>query len=239
MPTQATPFTTLRLIQLAAKNAGVLGIGQTLQAEDIQDIFDTLNLLINEWSNRRLAVYCLIDVAFQATGAASYTIGSGGDINTPWVKQLEGAEFTQNNVVYPLRIIHSHEDWKMRIALPSLSSFPEYIFLDTTYPLGTLYVWPIPDSTYTVTMQIMQVLQQFVYSNDPFNMPPVYQNALIYELACRICVLFAFPISRELATARGNSIKAMQLANTQIQLLAIDNSLLRKGHYNIYADRST
>jgi len=239
MPTQATPFTTYRLIQLSAKNAGILGIGQTLQAEDIQDIFDTLNLLMNEWSNNKNDVYCLTDVSFVATGATSYTIGVGGQINTPWPKQLESAQFTQNNVVYPLRIIHSHEDWKTYIALPSLASFPEYIFLDTQYPLGNLYVWPIPNSTYTITMQILTLLQQFVYSNDAFAMPPVYQNALIYELAMRICTLFAFPISQDLKMRRAMAVKAMQRANTQIQMLHIDQTLLRSGHYNIYSDRTT
>ncbi len=236
--TQSLPFTANRLINLAAKLAQVLGVGQNLPPSNFQDVFDMLNMMMAEWAELRLNVYHLIDVTFTADGSISYSIGPGGAIDTIYPTRIDGAQFTQNGIVYPLGIIHAKEDFR-KISIPTLVSFPEYIFLDTSYPLASVSVWPIPNYTYSITMQLMAQLQTFDYATDVVNLKPIYRNALIKNLAVAICPLFGIEPSPTLLRGAATSKQSMQKANTQISLLQMDRTLIRNGHYNIYSDRST
>lgn len=74
--------TPLDIINLALKDAGVLGVGQTALAEDVNDALQRLNWMISQWAKQRWLVYHLIDLPLISTGAQSYSIGPGGDFET-------------------------------------------------------------------------------------------------------------------------------------------------------------
>jgi hypothetical protein len=76
-------MTPLDLITLALKKAGVVGVGQTPEAEDTNDAFSDLNMMLGQWNRRRWLVYHLLDVAKVSTGAASYTVGPNGGLCRP------------------------------------------------------------------------------------------------------------------------------------------------------------
>lgn len=71
------------IINLALKMSGVLGVGQTAQAEDANDALTIMNMMLAQWQRKRWMVYSLDDVAFTPTGALSYTVGAGGNVNIP------------------------------------------------------------------------------------------------------------------------------------------------------------
>lgn len=84
-------MTPNKIITLALKQIGALGVGQTPGAEDINDAFDILNLMLGQWANKRLMVFREADVACVATGALSYSVGPGGDFDTLRPDKLSGA----------------------------------------------------------------------------------------------------------------------------------------------------
>jgi hypothetical protein len=73
--------TPLDIIQLALKDAGAIGIGQTPLTEDVNDSFQRLNWMVSTWARKRWLIWHLVDVAKVSTGAQSYTVGPGGDFN--------------------------------------------------------------------------------------------------------------------------------------------------------------
>lgn len=224
------------LIKLSAKQAGILGVGQTLSGEDMQDCFNLLNLMLGELSGQRLSVYHLIDVSFTGTGATSYTIGPGGQINSQLPSRIEAAYSRNNGVDTPLSIIHAREDYD-RIGLKSLQSFPQYVFLDTSYPLANLYVWPVPSSLYQITLSIMAELTAFNTVGDTINLPRPYQSFLMWALAVDICGAFGVePPALAVARAKGtkNTLKRL---NAQIPVARMPRDLIRNGQYNVYSDR--
>jgi hypothetical protein len=85
--------TTARdIINLALRDSGVLGVGQTARAEDINEGLMRLNNMIGQWAATRFLVFHLIDVWCQATGAPTYFVGPGGDLEMPYrPNRLEGA----------------------------------------------------------------------------------------------------------------------------------------------------
>jgi hypothetical protein len=120
-----------------------------------------------------------------------------------------------------------------------LQSFPKYIFLDTAYPLANAYIWPIPDSAYTITLTLMAPLTAFSYLTDAVTLRPAYQSALVNNLAVRMAPLHGMEAPPTIKSLAVTSKRTIEKANTQIPVLQIPRDLNRKGHYNVFSDRLT
>ena len=70
------------LITAALLDLGALASGESPTAPEAQDAFRRLNLLLETWRLESLLVYAIDTVTKVLTGAASYTWGPGGDIDT-------------------------------------------------------------------------------------------------------------------------------------------------------------
>lgn len=146
--------TTVRsIIDLALKEAGVIGIGQTANDEDINDGFTLFSRMLAQWQNKRWLVPGLTDISAVANGSISNTIGLGQYYNTLRPDKILSAYFKQVNsgdVSYPLNPIWSYEDYSTKIALKNLISWPSYYFYDNAFPIGNVFIWPVPSSTYEI-----------------------------------------------------------------------------------------
>lgn len=150
-------MTTARdLISEAAKEAGILGVGQTLLAEDIDTCLKRLNAMLAQWQQRRWLVPGLTKVAALGNGLKSNKIGPGQYYNALRPDKILAAYFTQTNnsgtpVSYSLAPVFSYEDYA-RLALKELQSFPGWFFYDGDYPYGNVYIWPIPSASYQINL---------------------------------------------------------------------------------------
>lgn len=236
------------IVRLALKDSGVLGIGQSASAEDTNDTFDTLNMMISGWSIKRWLVYHLLDMWVVSTGAISYTVGPGGDIDTGSAQRpdrLEDGNFyrqlitgsSPNQIDYPLRLLQSREDYS-RIALKQLSTVPDYIFYDPVMPLGVIYPWPVPSAVkYEVHILIKDQLQQFANLADPINLPNQYYAALRYNLGATLRPLYQMPPDPTLTVLAKESLNIIKNSNAQIPRLRLPIRFGGSGLYNINSDR--
>lgn len=157
------PDTARSFCSLAAKEAGILGVGQTLLDEDVNDIFTLLTRMLSQWQRRRWLVPNLITVSGQGNSLASNKIGNGQYYNTPRPDQIQSAYFIQTNnagggpVSIPLRRIWSHEDYDL-IALKQLNSWPWGYFYDGAFPYGNVFVYPIPNPDYRIYLTVKQAI---------------------------------------------------------------------------------
>ena len=150
-------MTTARdICELALTEAGVLGLGQTANAEDINKAFKLLHNMLAQWRKRRWMVPNLIDVYAPGNNLKSNMIGPGQYYNTARPDKIQAAYFKQlnsgdvaNDVSYPLIPIWSYEDYA-KIQLKNLNSWPTYYFYDNAFPYGNVFIWPIPSSNYEV-----------------------------------------------------------------------------------------
>lgn len=226
------------IITLALKEAGVLGVGQSPLAEDINDAFLLLNGMIAQWQRRRPMVYHLVDVSKQATGAGSYTIGSGGDFNTARPAAINSAFVRQTNgsatVDYPLAVLSSREDYN-DIVSKSVQSLPMAVYYDASYPLGTLYFWPVPTSLYQLHVTVYESLPKFTNLASQLSLPPEYFEALHYNLACRLRPAYQLPPDPTLVQLAKSALDTVKMANTQVPHLKMPAGLMGTGRFNIYA----
>ena len=233
--------TVIDLITLALKDLGAVGVGQTATADDTADALATLNQMLGQWQGERLSVFHEIDVAKQATGAVSYTIGVGGDFNIQRPTDIKSAFVRLNNasipVDYPVTIIRSREDYS-RITVKTLTTLPDCVYYDPAYPLGNLLWYPAPGSQYELHVTVLDALPQFATPAAVINLPPEYLAAIRYNLAIYLAPTYQIDPQRTLAMLAMNAKRVIKRMNLQIPAMTMPSAILGNGpRYNIYADR--
>lgn len=148
--------TAREFVTLAMKEAGVLGVGQTLLAEDVNDGFTLLNRMMKQWQVKRWLVPSLHEVSGIGNNAKSNLIGPGQYYNAIRPDKIQAAYFKQlngggssNEVSFPLTPIWTYEDYSL-IALKELNSWPQFFFYDGAFPYGNVFIWPIPGPQYSI-----------------------------------------------------------------------------------------
>jgi len=237
--------TPLVLINLALKKTGVIGVGQTALAEDVNDAFTELNMMLSQWNRKRWLIYHLLDLAIVSTAAISYSVGSGGDINTPRPDRLEFAYYRQlqsqtppNQVDFPLQILESREDYS-RIRLKELQAISQYVFYDAGFPLGYVYPWPVlPANEYELHIGVKAQLSQFATLADDFDFPPEYELAIVYNLCARLRPSYQLPPDPSITALALDALNTIRNANAQVPRLRMPSNLIRPALYNIFSDQN-
>ena len=227
-----TLTTPVDLISLCLKTAGVIGVGQTPDAADTADCFTLLNAMIGQWNKERWLIYNLVDIGLTSTGAQSYSVGVGGDFNcvrtdrleTAYVRLLHGSP--SNPFDYPLTLIDSREEYS-DITLKSLTTFPTSVFLDSGYPLGRVYPWPIPAAgQFEIHLVIKDNISQFPNLTTAFDLPPEYMEALIWNLSVRMRPLYQLPPDPTIVALAKASLNVIRQSNAQISELRMPASVM-------------
>lgn len=244
-----TVTTPADIIKLVLKDTGVIGVGQTASAEDTNDCFDTLNMMIGQWASKRWLIYHLMEYSIVSTGAQSYTIGPGGNLDTGTQQRpdrLEDGNFfrqlinssSPNQIDYPLGLLESREDYA-RIGLKQLQTIPQYIWYDPTYPLGTIYPWPvIPGTLYELHVMVKGVLPQFANLADSINLPIQYYAALRYNLGVRVRPMYQLPPDPQMIALAEDSLNVLRNMNAAVPRLRMPSGIGRGRLYSIYGDYS-
>src|SRR3569833_524573 len=189
-------MTPVDYIRLALKAANVVGVGQTPDAEDTSDCFIVLQSMLAQWSRKRWLVPNEVDSYVTATGAASYTVGSGGNINITRPDRIEAAYIRllpyqpNQQVDIPLSLIDAHEDYAA-LTCKAMTGFPIALFYDSGYPLGSIYPYPVAQSgLYEIHLVTKNVMPSSLTLSSDIALPPEYQDAILWNLACRIRPLY-------------------------------------------------
>lgn len=234
------------LIDLSLRDSGVIGDGQTATARNANDALTRLNRMISQWNRKRWIVYDLTTIGIPSTGAESYTVGPGGDFDTPRPDRLEDGNFlrqlnTGNGqaVDYPLELLGAKEDYN-RIRLKSMGTWPSAVFYDSNWPLGTVYFWPVPQiSTFGLYILVKNQIVRFTGLTQQINLPPEYEAALDYNLQVRLRIAFRLPPDPLMIALAKEALNVIRLANTQVARLRMPSAVTNGGRaYNVYSDNN-
>lgn len=227
------------LINRAMRAAGILGVGQTASAEDMNDAFATANGMLDEWNGTQQMMYTQVDTAFQSTGAQSYTIGIGQQFNVARPFKIQSAfarQFaTPQPADYPLNVIQTQDEYN-GIFLKQLPAFPAYIFYDYGWPNGKLYPWPIISSQFEIHVTTIVPLPRFANLSDQIAMPEMYEQCFRLSLAELLCIEWNLPAPTQLVQAASRSRAAVKRANTRTPTMGMPAPLAGDTRYNIYGD---
>ena len=236
-------MTTARdIVNFAYKDAGLLGLGQTLSGENASNGLTRLNRMIAQWRRRRTLIFATQNVSKVSTGAVSYTVGTGGDFSTTRPDKLEDGCFVRLNPIgtqptdYPLRIIQAREDYN-KIVLKSMQSQPAYVFYDSAFPMASAFIYPVPTATiYEIFLMVKTQLAAFATLDTAFNAPEEYEQAMQQNLAVLLRKGFRLPDDMVLMRLAEASLNTIRNVNAQIQSMRMPADLTRPGYYNYLSD---
>jgi hypothetical protein len=236
------------IITEGLKKSGVLGLGQAVTGDDLVSALADFNDMIAQWNTQRWMTWDLVDIGFTSTGASSYTVGPGGNfavniaptrLEFAYQRQLI---VTGLNVDTPLEIIPSREEYS-RLTLKSLISFGRYVFYDSSFPMGTLFLYPIPNAAlYQIHIGLKNIIPTFTQATlgSILNIPPAYIAALKFNLARRYRQAYGKGLrpDAELNALARSALDIVKQSNLQVPELVMPSLLITQSTgYNILSDQ--
>lgn len=239
------------LLTYSMRVAGILGVGQVALAQDLADAQTALNLMVNQWRQKRWLVFRLNYGLFPLlVGKQSYWVGptlnAGGQANNPppdWVtagprpaniqscflRQNVGSGPNSYPIDFPMRILGSRQEYD-RISLKFLQSWPAAIYYDPLVPMAQLFIWPIPVqqlfSLYIAWQQDINYVDEAGQATEIEDwLPTETEEALAYNLALRLIINYKLPPDQSVAAAARASLNVLRQTNFALQPLGMPQSL--------------
>ena len=179
---------------------GVIFPGQTPSTSMSNDALTRLNEMLASWSSDRLFVYGILRNTYNLTsGTNVYTLGPAGTFSGTRPLSIVRATIITPSLTLrsPLKLATT-EEWSEIADQTTSGTVPEILYNDYEYPASNLWFWPTPNSSSTqVELFTWQQLEQFTTLSDSFDLPPGYEQAVIYSLAMQLSSVYGRPMSQE------------------------------------------
>lgn len=177
--------TAINMVSRAMRLARVLGKGETPDEDESADGLTALNAMLDSWSIERLFVYYMVEESLTlVANQATYTMGSGGNLNTTRPTRIDDSCFIRDSGFdYPLTLIDDGQYSSICAKSTATSNVPEFLFADMQNPLVRLNFYAVPSSANVAHIKSWKQLQQFTALTDVLALPPGYQRAIEYSLA--------------------------------------------------------
>ena len=235
-PTNTTTAQTiingaLRLLQVASTDV-------VLTADEANDALESLNQMIDGWSNESLMLYHVQREQFTCVPTRNpHSIGLGGDFNTTVPVGIEAATVTVGGVDYPIIPI-DYDDYAV-IKLKTLQNvYPEYLYFDRASPvLANIYLYPVPSNASTINLYSRKPLAQFASLTDSIDLPVGYARALKYCLAVELAPEYQVSAGNDVIELAISAKAGLKRTNRRPLTLQIDPAALAvsgKRRFNIY-----
>lgn len=212
------------LVTNVMKDIGKLGEGQPLDDGDAQYVLDRLNDWIDSLALEGLLIYVYLrTLKVFASGTASYTIGSGGDINIVRPDHIpdDGARLIIDNAASPVTEIplsvFTEQEWRAIQQKSLASPLAQGVYYDRgwTAGLGRIYPWPVPNvATTTLVLHTEVPLSEFTSLNTDYTFPPGYRLFLRTNLAREIAPGFGKTLSTEQIEAARDARSKLKRSNS-------------------------
>jgi hypothetical protein len=235
-PTVLTPgnaavqVTPQRLITSALMEPGILAAGEKLSAQDGAWGLEKLQRLIDQFNARRELIFSVgFNLFTTVANLAPHTIGPGGNFNVPIRPvQIISASFllntgSNNPVDTPIRI--RDEAWWAANPLKSLtSSIITDLYYDPAPQLGNLNLYPICNVANPVRLEYWNSLPQAVNLQTVLGFVQGYWDAIVLDLAVRLCPSYNRPVPADLQKQRDAAMSAIFANNDKAPRINTESS---------------
>jgi hypothetical protein len=245
--------TGLTVVTGAYELLQVIATGDPLPSALLATGFRRLNMLIGTWATMPLTIPVIARETFPVLGgtkggpANPYTVGPGGDLNTPRPLTLTGVGLVMfpglvNEVEIP-RALYTDDMYQA----DQLKNLQNTLFTGAYYNptfqggFGSLSLWPVAtDTSNQIAIYRPQQLAPFTTPTAIYYLPEGADEALEYNLALRLADPGAVPAERlaNIQQIARTSLASFKRSNTQIYDMPVDaaftqNNYTRRTGYNI------
>lgn len=219
----ATPST---LILTALQLIGDKAPGDTLTTAEQPEYLSRLNMMMESWDNDGLICYASVtDTKALTAGIGTYTIGTGGDINTNWPTKIEVAWTVDgSNVSRQIDNFVGSDEWAEIILKQLGNTYPNTLWYDNAYPLGNINLWPLPVAGLTLYLLSYGRLQSFAAIGTTVSLPPGYEMAITTNLAIFLAA-GQVEVPAAVAKLAQESLARLKTNNVQVPTLNLPDAL--------------
>ena len=229
----------------ALSRINVLEADEIPSSADMAKGFAILTSLTDTWGADRMTIpYILRTTATLTASTASFTVGTGGDINIIRPVFFSGISFIDTSqdpdLEIPLRRL-TDDEWRLTALKALTSTMPVAAYYNPTYAsgFGTLYPWPIPtSSTLQWAVYAPVALPDFAATSTTLVVPPGYYEFIVTNLAFKLCGVFSAPksIRDQIQQEKNEATAIVKRANFRISELGMPAGLPGTGRGYNYLD---
>lgn len=165
---------------------GVVASNTAMGSDESADGLITLNAMLDSWRNEKLMVYAHQEETLTLSASTtSYTIGPGGTLNTTRPVAIDAAWVVVSSISYGVDLI----DDAQYAAIPdktATSNWPTQANYKPSMSTGTLYVYPVPNTTVTMKLLTRIVVASYSALTDTVTLPPGWEEAIATNLAIHL-----------------------------------------------------
>ena len=235
------------LIRSAMRKIGVLAAGEPLPADEGDDAKVVFSQMVDAWSLESLLIPVVSVVTKQLIiGQSEYTIGIYPGLTIP-DNHIETARpekilaaFIRD--AYDTDYIQEVIDVKTfsRISRKTNSSRPSRFYNRKGWPMNTILFESLPYTDETLYLEVVQPLSVYLSTaslTDVVNLPPGYEQVLIYNLAIMLADEWGKSVSNVVGVTATEGKKRIKRANFRKLVLGMDRAVYNqqraKGTYII------
>jgi hypothetical protein len=231
--------TATDIITDAALVGGVGDVYNALDANVLQMGLRLLNRLMDQWSAEFAPLFNIIDGFTGAPtpgwtltpGTAAYTIGVAGLLGVRPTQISEIYLLDGNSVSYYLVPITADEF--ARLVYKVAPGRPDRYYANFNEQTIQLTFYPTPAYADQVHCMYQDRMQLFANASTVVNLPPGYEEALIYNLALRLLPALGKQIPPDVASRASWAKGVITLANTNTYMLQNPMPTMKKRFFNI------
>lgn len=236
MSFDVTTKTAQDIIKRSLRLSTILGSGDPLPDDEATDAMLSFNGMLDSWGAERLMVYELVEESFTwPASTTSRTIGSSGDFDTVRPIKIDSA-FTRDSASNdtPLRIIEVNAYNTIELKLLEGSMYPDFLYYDPSYPLGTLKLVYTPDSATTLHLSSVKGFTQLAALTTTVAFPPGYYDAFCYGLSVRLCPEYGKVPTPEVKDMAAQLKRTLKGVNGPTLVARLDAGVAPPRHTNIF-----
>lgn len=211
--------TAQTIIDRSLRLLGAIASGESPTTAESNDALIALNAMIESWQTEKLTVYSYVDTAFTlSNGDSSYTVGPAGNFAiTPRPDKIENCYLRASNIDYPIEMVDK-DKWLSIPDKTSDSDIPIYAYYEPALPTGTLQLWPVPNTAYSLHIVTWTSVVSLASTSTTISLPQGYERALTYNLAVELSAEFQLPVPATVQQIAGESKAALQRVNNRPML---------------------
>jgi hypothetical protein len=193
------------------------------------------NGILKEWSSKRQYSFELPEIKHTLEANKQiYTIGPGGDIDAERPESIECIRVDDTGTFPTSKIVGSirYNEWQMISSKKSSASWPEGFYYNPAYPLGEIYLYPMPAIAYDMYIVQTRQFPTLEKITDEIILPQGMEELFTYSLCMKIAPYRGINVPLEVKQEYARLKSTVKANNRNLTPRMLLNTPFSKRRYN-------
>ena len=209
------------IVSDALIDLGRLSPADTINASDLAHGIRVINRLIGRYATRNLMIPYTTSENFDGSGLAYYTMGTAGTASSARAIRIMSAFVNDSaSAATPIKILGQEE--YNNIYDKTTTGQPHSLFYDNLYPIGYIWLYPVPSASYTIYIESVKYLHAALSDGNTVSLSVEYEDFLVLALRNRLAGSYGIPVTGDMLMELMNAERDIKLLNSSNQTNIMD-----------------